>query len=137
MELNFTTTKEKYYIQIITLFRSIPPFNTLRTQEILVLAWLMYYHNKIKTKRNLNELETNLILFDNEYKNKIIDKLLKDDEDGTAYEKALARFSNILTSLRKKKFILIIKNKNTLNTKFIFNHTKISNINFKFNIVNK
>jgi len=125
------SNKEKYYQQIITILRYMPPFSLLRTQEIFVLAELMYYYNEIK-KAVKEEKEINLLLFSSK-RNLIIDKLMLDDDDGTSYEKAYIKLSNILVSLRKKNFILKIKNKDVLNPTYIFNPDKMNKLEFTFN----
>ena len=127
----FPTDLAKYYNQVLTILKPIPPFNSLRKQEIFILGWLMYYYNKLK-KTTDGEEAINSLLF-SIHRVDIISKLITDDEDGKGYEKAYTKFSNILVSLRKKGFILSVKNKDVLNKKFILNpDTHRIEFNFKF-----
>lgn len=133
--LNFKINSDVkgYFEKVITLFKDFPPFNKLRTQEIFVLSRLMYYHYIIGLEIK-ESIMVNMALFDTTYKNKIAEEMMLEDEDGKAFERALAKFSNILTSLRKKGLIIRKQGKNTLNPAYLFK-PEMNEIIFKFNII--
>lgn len=124
------TTLEKYYQQVLTAIRHIPPFSMLRNQEIFILGWMMYYYNEIK-KTIKEEKAINILLFTS-YRSKLVEKLVLDDEDGKAYDKAYTKLNNILVSLRKKDFIIKEKNKDHLNKNFILDPDKMNKVEFIF-----
>jgi hypothetical protein len=130
LKIPINSDEISYYRQAITIMRFIPPFSSLRVQEIFILGWLMYFYNKI-SKEIKEEREINTLLFSS-YRSELIDKLIVNDDDGKAYEKAYSKLNNILVSLRKKGFILNKKNRDYLNPKFIFNPNKINEIKFIF-----
>jgi len=129
---NFKSTDKLYYQQAITVLREIPPYSKLRTQEILVLSRLMYFYNELVAK-GVDVKTANIALFDSTYKNQIIEEMANSD-DPEAFKKAFATFSNILTSLRKKGFILREDGKNVLNPKRILNSKEMNPIIFQFKI---
>lgn len=135
LSFNIKTTEKDFFTKIISLFKDFPPYNKLRNQEIFVLSRLMYYYFDI-SKNTKDVMMINITLFDSSYKNKIIEEMILEDEDGKGFEKAFAKFSNILTSLRQKGFILRSSGKNVLNTNLIFNPDKMREINFNFVINN-
>jgi len=115
-----------------------PPFNTLRRAELDVLALLMFYYNELVDKYK-NVAKANSILFDKTYRSEIIDEIMVNKEiDDNAYEKAYAKFANILSSFRRKGFIVKGKNSSdTLNPKFIVNPEKVKSIKFNFILKNQ
>ncbi len=138
LNINQKTTKELYYKQVLTILSHMPPFNTLRRAELDVLALLMFYYNELVDKYK-NVAKANSILFDKTYRSEIIDEIMVNKEiDDNAYEKAYAKFANILSSFRRKGFIVKGKNSSdTLNPKFIVNPEKVKSIKFNFILKNQ
>jgi len=48
MRLNIDTTSQKFYRQLLELFKSIPPLDKLRPRELDVVAAYMYFNNRYK-----------------------------------------------------------------------------------------
>lgn len=86
------TTEEKFYRQLLELFRSLPPFNKLRSRELDVLAQILYQNNSYK---NINIKARPLIIFNKEVRKEMRDNLGVTEEI----------FNNNLSGLRKHKLI--------------------------------
>ena len=44
-KITIKTNQDKFFRQFLDLFRSIPPFNKLKSRELDILAQLLYYNN--------------------------------------------------------------------------------------------
>lgn len=86
------TTEEKFYRQLLELFRSLPPFNKLRSRELDVLAQILYQNNKYK---NINVKARPLVIFSKEVRKEMRENLNVTEEI----------FNNNLSGLRKNKLI--------------------------------
>jgi len=134
LNFNIQSTSKDFFEKIISLFKDFPPYNKLRKQERFVLSRLMYYYYIIGLDIK-DDVMINVALFDNIYKNKIAEEMMLEDEDGKAFEKAFAKFSNVLTTLRKKDLIIRKNGKNVLNSAYLFKPA-MTEVIFKFNISN-
>jgi hypothetical protein len=91
-KITIKTTPEKFYRQFLELFRSLPPFNELRSREVDVLSQIMYQNNKhsyipIKTR--------SLVVFSTDVRKEMRSSLDISEDI----------FNNNLSGLRKRKLI--------------------------------
>ena len=86
------TTQDKFYRQFLELFRSLPPFDKLRSRELDVLSEILYQNNKYKT---INKKTRPLIIFSKEVRKEMRERIDVSEEI----------FNNNLSGLRKHKLI--------------------------------
>jgi hypothetical protein len=86
------TTKERFYREFLQLFRSLPPFNKLRSREVDVLSQIMYQNNKYS---NIQMKTRPLVVFSTEVRKEMRESIGISEEI----------FNNNLSGLRKHKLI--------------------------------
>jgi len=86
------TNKNKFYRQFLELFRSLPPFNELRSREIDVLSEIMVQNNKYS---NIQSSTRSLVIFSTEVRKEMRDNIGVSEEI----------FNNNLSGLRKRKLL--------------------------------
>jgi hypothetical protein len=92
LKIPIKTTQQRFYREFLELFRSLPPFNKLRTREIDVLSQIMYQNNKYK---NIQTNTRSLVIFSTEVRKEMREQLNISEEI----------FNNNLSGLRKNKLI--------------------------------
>lgn len=92
MKIPIKTTEDKFYRQFLELFRSIPPFDKLRSRELDVLSQILYQNNKHST---IAEKTRPLVVFSKEVRKEMRDTLNISEDI----------FNNNLSGLRKHKLI--------------------------------
>lgn len=92
LKIPIKTTNERFYREFLQLFRSLPPFNELRSRELDVLSQIMYQNNKYKDIQNKTR---HLVIFSTEVRKEMRETLGVSEEI----------FNNNLSGLRKHKLI--------------------------------
>ncbi len=118
MELKIKTNNHKFYRQFLELIRSIPPFNSLRTREIDVLAEIMYQYKKYE---NINNDVRTALVFSTEIRKEMRDNIDIIEESynnnlSILKKKGLLKSDNSLTPFLKNIFY-----EDGVYLKFVFN----------------
>jgi isocitrate dehydrogenase kinase/phosphatase len=86
------TSEDKFFRQILELFRSLPPFNKLKPRELDILAQLLHYNNM---NRDVDVKIRHVVVFSTELRKEMRENL------GISVEV----FNNNLSGLKKHKLI--------------------------------
>jgi len=86
------TTENKFFRQFLELFRSLPPFNELRSRELDVLSQILYQNNKYSS---IVTVTRPLVVFSKEVRKEMRESLSISEDI----------FNNNLSGLRKKNLI--------------------------------
>lgn len=92
IKIPIKTSNDRFYRQFLELFRSLPPFDKLRTREVDVLSQIMYQNNKYK---NIQSKTRSLVVFSTDVRKEMRESLGISEEI----------FNNNLSGLRKNKLI--------------------------------
>jgi len=86
------TTPDKFFRQFLELFRSLPPFNKLKSRELDILAQLLYYNN---LNKDINIKIRHLVVFSTELRKEMREKL----------NISVEVFNNNISGLKKHKLV--------------------------------
>lgn len=117
MILNIETTPEKYFHQLVEIFKVFAPFNRLRKRQREVFAEILYYNHKFSGD---DETITNRLVFDFKTREEISIKL------GISK----ANLYNIYKELRQEG--LLLKDKDEINPTVKYKYMQYPKIEFKF-----
>ncbi len=92
IKIPIKTTEGKFYRQFLELFRSLPPFNLLRTRELDVLSQILFQNNKYKS---IDPKTRSLIIFSKEIRKEMRSSINISEDI----------FNNNLSGIRKKGLV--------------------------------
>lgn len=115
MTLNINTTPEKYFHQLVEVFRIMDPFINLRKRQREVFAEILYYNHKLSAK-------------DPEIANRVLNDAITKEEIAVKLGITKANLYNIYKELRQFGFLT----KDGINPKYKYKYLHYPEITFRF-----